>query len=105
MGGNGETDRDWIRPSSGRILVSVKVVPGSRKSEVAGLRDGRLLVRVAAPPEKGKANEELVDCLASTLGLRKAEIELAAGATSRLKTLSLPASAEPALRALASPSP
>jgi len=81
--------------------VAVKAMPGARRSEVAGLRDGRLLVRVAAQPEKGKANEELVDCLSHALGLRKADIELVSGASSRLKTLSLPASCEGTLSRLA----
>jgi hypothetical protein len=92
---------DWIKSSAGRILVEVKAVPGASRSQVAGLRDGALLVRVAAPPEKGKANEELRHCLAMALGLPKSEIELASGPSSRRKRLSLPASAEGALRALA----
>jgi len=92
---------DWLKPSSGRLIVEVKAVPGASRSEVAGLRDGALLVRVAAPPEKGKANEELRACLAKALGLPKSAIELVAGAGSRRKRLSLPAEAEAALRSLA----
>ncbi len=92
---------DWIRPSGSRILVAVKVVPGSARSCLAGMRGGCLLVRVAAPPEKGKANEELRSCVAAALGISKSEVELAAGASSRRKTLSLPASMEAALRSLA----
>jgi uncharacterized protein len=92
---------EWIRASAGRILVEVKVVPGASASAVAGLRDGALLVRVAAPPEKGKANEELRDCLARALGISKSSIELVAGSTSRRKRLSLPADVEASLRLLA----
>jgi hypothetical protein len=95
----GETD--WLRVSSGRLLVEVKVVPGASRSQVSGLRDGALLVRVAAPPEKGKANEELRDCLARALALSKSEIELVSGAASRRKRLSLPLAAETRLRDLA----
>jgi uncharacterized protein len=91
----------WLRASAGRILVEVKVVPGASVSAVAGLRDGALLVRVAAPPEKGKANEELRDCLARALSISKSSIELVAGATSRRKRLSLPAEVEARLRLLA----
>jgi uncharacterized protein (TIGR00251 family) len=93
---------DWIRSSGGRILVSVKVVPGASRSSVAGMRDGCLLVRVAAQPEKGKANEELRSCLAAALGISKSEVELASGAASRKKVLSIPASAEALVRSLAS---
>ena len=93
-------DTEWLRPSSGRILVEVKVVPGASTSRSAGLRDGALLVRVAAPPEKGKANEELRAVLARELGLPKSEIILVSGSLSRRKRLSLPAEAEPGLRRL-----
>jgi uncharacterized protein (TIGR00251 family) len=93
-------DADWLRPSSGRLLVEVKVIPGAARSQVAGTRDGALLLRIAAAPEKGKANEELRALLSRTLGLPKSEIVLVAGAASRRKTLSLPASSESAILAL-----
>jgi uncharacterized protein len=91
----------WFKSSSGRLLVEVKAVPGASRSMVAGLRDGALLVRIAAPPDKGKANEELRACLAEALGISKSEVELVSGATSRRKRVSVPASSEAALRALA----
>lgn len=93
-------DDAWIKLSAGRLLVEVKAVPGASRSETAGLRDGALLVRVAAPPEKGKANEELRACLAKALGVPKSSIELVAGSGSRRKRISLPAETEAALRAL-----
>jgi uncharacterized protein len=94
---------EWLKHSAGRLLVEVKVIPGAARSETAGLRDGALLVRVAAPPEKGKANEELRACLARALGLPKSAIELVAGASSRRKRLSAPIESEEALRSLAAP--
>jgi uncharacterized protein len=95
---------DWLRSSGGRLLVEVKVVPGSARSQVAGIRDGALLVRVAAPPEKGKANEELRACLARELHLPKSSVVLVSGAASRRKRLSLPSETEQALRLLSSAS-
>jgi uncharacterized protein len=92
---------DWLKASSGRFLVEVKVIPGASRSEAAGLRDGALLVRVAAPPEKGKANEELRSCLARELGLPKSAVVLVSGASSRRKRVSIPLEAEAPLRALA----
>jgi uncharacterized protein len=92
---------EWLKSSSGRLLVEVKVVPGASRSLAGGMRDGALLVRVAAPPEKGKANEELRACLARALGIPKSEVELVSGASSRRKRVSVPAGAEPALRGLA----
>jgi len=75
-------------------LVRVKVIPGASRTAIAGLRataEGEaLLIRVAAAPEKGKANEELVAWLSGALGLPRSSIELRSGATSRLKILALP---------------
>ncbi len=93
--------KDWLRRSGDRLLVAVKAVPGSARSCVAGLRADRLLVKVAAPPDKGKANEELRATLAEALGISKSEIELVSGAASRHKTLSLPDQVEARLRQLA----
>ena len=91
---------DWIKPSAGRLLVEVKVVPGASVSRVAGIRDGALLVRVAAPPEKGKANEELRDCVARALGIPRSAVDLVSGLSSRRKRLSVPVGTEEGLRAL-----
>jgi len=51
--------------------------------------DGRswLAVRLTAPPSEGAANEALVALMAKALGVRKRDVTLASGATSRLKRL------------------
>jgi uncharacterized protein (TIGR00251 family) len=92
---------EWLKSSSGRLLVEIKAVPGASRSVVAGIRDGALLVRVAAPPDKGKANDELRACLAESLGISKSEVQLVSGATSRRKRVSVPCGTEAALRRLA----
>ena len=71
--------------------LKVKVVPRSARSEVAGyLPDGTLKVRVAAVPEKGKANEELCALLARHFGVpqRAVVIVSGAGATRKLVRIS-----------------
>ena len=66
--------------------VRVKVIPRSAKTEVAGeLADGTLKVRVAAPPEKGKANEELCRFLAECHGVAKSAVRVISGHTSARK--------------------
>jgi uncharacterized protein (TIGR00251 family) len=74
----------------GALLLSVKAFPGASRSECAGVKDGRLRVRIAAAPEGGKANGELCAFLAKTLGCPKRDIRLHTGEKSRLKTLVLP---------------
>jgi uncharacterized protein (TIGR00251 family) len=59
--------------------VRVWVVPGANATEVAGLHDGALRVRLAAPPVEGRANAALLEFLAGRLGLRPRDLRLAAG--------------------------
>lgn len=63
----------------------VKVVPGSSRTAVAGIWNGMLKIKVAAPPEKGKANQCLVDYLSRLFGIRKNQIAILAGTTSSVK--------------------
>ena len=66
-----------------------KIVPGSSKTAVVGLLDGMLKVKVAAPPEKGKANAALVAFLAKKLGLRKNAVAIVAGQTNPVKQIEI----------------
>ena len=83
---------DWLRNAADRIHIELKVQPGASKTEITGLKDGRLKVRIAAAPEDGRANAELCRFLAAALGCPRAEIILLRGEKSRLKTISVPAS-------------
>jgi uncharacterized protein (TIGR00251 family) len=75
----------------GNLNLDVKVIPGSSKTEITGLHDGRLRIKIAAAPEDGKANECLAAFLAKLLGCRKKEIAIKSGEKSPRKTLILPA--------------
>ena len=81
----------------GRIEVPVRVIPRARVDRVDGLRAGRLVLRVGAPPEAGAANRAARALLAARLSLRTAEVEVERGSTSRDKTLTVPASARASL--------
>jgi hypothetical protein len=63
-------------------LVSVWVVPRASRSEIVGLHNGRVKVRVVAPPEAGRANQEVTRILADRLGV---SVELIRGASGREK--------------------
>jgi uncharacterized protein len=70
------------------VTFDVKAVPRSPRSEVVGVTaDGAMKVRVAAVPDKGKANEELRDVLASWFKVPKSNVELLQGETSQRKVL------------------
>ena len=74
-----------IPRSDNAALLDVRVVPRAGKSGVAGLRDGALLVRLAAAPVDGAANAELIAVLAGALHLPKRSIEIVSGDRSRSK--------------------
>lgn len=65
----------------------MKVVPGASRSGLAGRHGDALKVRIAAPPEKGRANGELVALVAASLGLRRGDVTVVRGATQPRKTL------------------
>lgn len=66
--------------------IWVKVVPRSAKSEVSGtMADGSLKVKVAAVPEKGKANAALCAVLARYFNVPVSQVAVLAGATSTRK--------------------
>jgi len=68
--------------------LELRVSPGAERTRVAGvMADGRLKVRVAAAPERGQANAELVQFLARALGVPRAAVRVARGRSSRDKTI------------------
>ena len=78
-----------IQQSANAVVFSVKVVPRSSKTAVSGLLGGMLKVKLAAAPEKGKANESLVEFLAETLGVKRNTITITSGLTSPVKTIQI----------------
>lgn len=75
---------DIIGTSEGCVLP-VKAQPGARKNGIQGIQAGALKVAVTVAPEHGKANQALIVVLAKELGLKKSQITLQSGATSREK--------------------
>jgi uncharacterized protein (TIGR00251 family) len=65
----------------------VKVIPNAKKNAIEGVCDGVLKVRIQAPPDKGKANDELIAFLAKSFNLSKSQIRIVSGQTARLKRL------------------
>mgnify|MGYP002023034794 CR=1 FL=1 len=87
----------------GAWLLPIKAVPGARRNTIVGPLGTRLKVRIAAPPEDGKANRAIRRLIADALGLRDASVTIASGATHPEKTLRIEGADEPALRRLVGP--
>lgn len=66
-------------------VVAVRVQPGARKTGVKGEQAGALKLAVTAPPEDGRANEAVVELLAELVGIKRKQVELIVGPTSRNK--------------------
>jgi uncharacterized protein (TIGR00251 family) len=83
-------DIAWAAGDCGRpdMDIRVKVIPKSSKTELTGyLPDGTWKVKVAAAPERGKANRALCDFMAEKLGVAKSKIRIVSGETSHLKRI------------------
>jgi hypothetical protein len=80
--------------TEGGVRLALRLTPRASKNGVDGVtQDGEgrplLKLRLAAPPVEGAANEALIVFLAKTLSLRKADITIRSGETSRVKILRL----------------
>lgn len=78
-----------VDESKGRLVFSIRVSPGAAKTRILGEHAGALKVSVAAAPEKGKANKAVIEFLADVLGVRKADVAVVSGETSRDKRVAV----------------
>jgi len=67
--------------------LEIRVIPRAGRTGLAGLRDGALLVRLAAAPVDGAANDELIALIAKSLRIPKRDITIVAGERSRTKRI------------------
>ena len=67
------------------VEIAVHASPGAGRTEVVGRHGAALKIKVAAPPERGRANDALAAMLAEALGVGPAAVELTSGASSRQK--------------------
>jgi len=66
--------------------IRVKVIPGAPRTEIKDtMADGTIKIAVAAAPEKGKANQALIEFLAEEFGVPRSNIVIISGATDRIK--------------------
>jgi len=72
-----------------RATLRLRVVPAARRSGVVGRHGDAWKVRVSAPAEAGRANDAVLALLAQTLHVRRGDLELTAGFTSRDKVVTL----------------
>ncbi len=71
------------------ILIEVKVDPRSSKKGVSGIMDNVLKVKLTAPPVEGEANEQLIEVISELTGVRKSDIRIVRGLSSRRKVVEI----------------
>lgn len=76
---------EWICPYKTGSLLKLYVQPGARASGISGIFDGRLKLKVSAPPRDGEANQEIISFLSKLLGVTKREVEILRGESGRTK--------------------
>ncbi len=71
------------------MRVAIKAVPGASRDQIAGALGERLKIRVAAPPEGGKANRAICELVAEALGVKASAVEVMSGHTGAEKVLAI----------------
>jgi len=74
-----------LQPHAEGVVLRVRVQPGAKKSRMIGPYAGGLKIAIAAPPVDGKANSALIEFLSESLGIRRSQIEILRGETSKEK--------------------
>ena len=80
--------------------IPVRVIPRARRNEIAGERDGRLLIRLTAPPVEGAANAALCRLVARCARVPARRVSIVRGQTSRDKVVRVEGIADDDLRRL-----
>lgn len=82
------------------MRVVIRVRPGVARTTVGGVHDGALVVRVAAPAVDGRATEGALAAVAEAFGVRRRQVTLVSGPTSRTKVVEVEGGSEERLRGL-----
>lgn len=80
---------DWITETGNGVVVSIHAAPKSSRNEVQGLHGSALKVRLRAPPVEGKANQALIEFLASSFGIPAGHVSVVSGHSCRQKRVAI----------------
>jgi uncharacterized protein (TIGR00251 family) len=80
---------DLFEVADDAVVLAVHAQPGAGRTQITGRHGDALKVRVAAPPEHGRANEALSTTLAEEFGVAESAVELVSGERSRTKRFKL----------------
>ena len=98
--------RGWCSALPGGVRLAVQIQPNAKKTEVIGVLDDALKIKLQAQPIEGKANEALVRFLAAALKVPRSAVTITHGLTNKRKLVEVmsvltPADVENLLRPMA----
>lgn len=79
--------KEWCCASTRGVRITVQITPNAKRTEVIGLLDDALKIRLQAQPIEGKANEALVRYLADRLDVPKSQVSIMHGHTGKRKII------------------
>ena len=79
----------YLEPRGDGVLIHLRLLPRSSRDRIDGEHDGRLKVRLTAPPIEGAANRALIKFLAKTLGVPKSSVSIVRGLHGREKVVEI----------------
>jgi uncharacterized protein len=82
-----DEDTLQIRETAAGLEVHLHVQPRARRSELCGIHNGALKIKVLAPPVDDAANRAIIEFFSSLLDISKSSIRITSGQKSRDKTL------------------
>jgi len=71
------------------MKLDIKVTPRASRNAIESMTNGRLVIRVTAPPVDSAANDAVINLVAKALGIARSRITLTHGAASRNKTIDI----------------
>jgi uncharacterized protein (TIGR00251 family) len=80
------------------LVLNIRVIPRASRSEIVGVFDGVLKVRIAAPPVDGAANSELVKVLAKAFAVPRRDVHIVGGDTSKNKRVRIAGASRSAIQ-------
>ena len=79
----------WLAETPEGAVLAVRAQPRSSRSGIDGIAGDALKVRIRSAPVDGRANKELVECLADAFGIAKSRVEIKSGQSSKTKRVLL----------------
>lgn len=79
----------WLETTADCIILRLRVQPGAKRTAVIGTLGDQLKIAVQAPPIDGKANDALLSWLTQTLSVKRGQVSLISGQSSRDKRVSI----------------